>query len=940
MPLLELGQQLALPWQRRVGRPFRRARLLALGASVVGCAHLARLGSQNARLAGLLLFASVVAVFAVRTWNERRRWQNPRRILGKVLGGSPGQLGPRTLRALTLIEQGQAGTLVGSRELAQIHFERLLAQATPSVVVAGAERQARRWRWFSGVLLAGVLIGVVVDPRSVVEGLDVLAAWRGRAPLPLVWLEHPRIQVESPAYLRERGRMLLPGLPARQAVGSVVTIKGLPVAPGRLLVLTDGRTEVPFVSDGTGAVAASWTLGETAGLRVAARFGEVLIEEPLELPLEAVADEPPQVHLDGAPRTVRMAESGQVVLLYTARDDHGLRQVDLVLSSGGREERRVLLRLDAETRLEAGGHVLSSADAFLQRMFLPVEVTIEARDSDPVTGPKWGRSKAVTILPPEVGQAEAERWRALVAARLAVVDLVASRGERADGPEDGVHARVAALRVRKAADAVHQGLPASQGLRAFLHGQARVLERVTPPGASPLRRAEDVSLALDAAIEALGVRDAQKVSRRLAEVADEVANGARQGRGTEGRTASWARVDAALDALGAGVVHLGRLGVLGRDLAGVAAGDLRRIERARAQEDLLHVELASQHLAARLRRPAPSFPGARSRGLEAGGGMAGDPGGAASQADQLFNELAQELEQLAGEHADSIQANEEALQEIEQSLIPEGLQHRAQERAEKLRRAAESLPLPGADPGSPRAAAALAREHVEAMAQSLERLALSDALRSGKDGRGAVESAEQTARGPLGPLDDVEQEALNRARQELGEQVAWVEAELAKLKRLGSDRERAVLERSAEQERGFARRAGNLAGRGQNSEASLPEEVLENLQRADSVMQEAARELGRGNGERALELQREAQRLLERADTGRTDGAKDDAEKQDDAGQREGSGRQGMRTDGDLPPERKRLAEDFRKRVVEVLGRSRGGRLGPAVKRYAEGLLQ
>ena len=48
-----------------------------------------------------------------------------------------------------------------------------------------------------------------------------------------------------------------------------------------------------------------------------------------------------------------------------------------------------------------------------------------------------------------------------------------------------------------------------------------------------------------------------------------------------------------------------------------------------------------------------------------------------------------------------------------------------------------------------------------------------------------------------------------------------------------------------------------------------------------------------------------------------------------------------MRTGGEVPPEGKaEKAEDFRKRVLEGLGKDKGGRLSPAVKRYAEGLLQ
>ena len=38
--------------------------------------------------------------------------------------------------------------------------------------------------------------------------------------------------------------------------------------------------------------------------------------------------------------------------------------------------------------------------------------------------------------------------------------------------------------------------------------------------------------------------------------------------------------------------------------------------------------------------------------------------------------------------------------------------------------------------------------------------------------------------------------------------------------------------------------------------------------------------------------------------------------------------------------ERNQKLEEFHKRVVEGLSRDKGGRLSPAVKRYAEGLLK
>jgi hypothetical protein len=59
---------------------------------------------------------------------------------------------------------------------------------------------------------------------------------------------------------------------------------------------------------------------------------------------------------------------------------------------------------------------------------LPVQVTIEAKDNDPLAGaPKWGKSEAITVLPPAVGEPEALRYQALGEARNAVAAVLSAQ---------------------------------------------------------------------------------------------------------------------------------------------------------------------------------------------------------------------------------------------------------------------------------------------------------------------------------------------------------------------------------------------------------------------------------------------------------------------------------------------------------------------------------
>src|SRR5690606_31988759 len=132
---------------------------------------------------------------------------------------------------------------------------------------------------------------------------------------------------------------------------------------------------------------------------------------------------------------------------------------------GDREDRRVLSRLDGESRIERGGHALTPRDTFLRRMFMPVEITVEARDNDPLGGPQWGKSAAITIVPPAVGQPEAKRYASLLAARDALVDLLAHRSEPAGAEPEAVaeHRRVDRDKLASALGAVETAVSGSHG---------------------------------------------------------------------------------------------------------------------------------------------------------------------------------------------------------------------------------------------------------------------------------------------------------------------------------------------------------------------------------------------------------------------------------------------------------------------------------------------
>ena len=341
---------------------------------LIAAGLLARLGTSLSRSVAALLLVLAVAQIFLRRARDRRDFGDVQRTIRRVLVPVDRAVGERALRAAALAERAARDPRVGSPELAQLHFQRQLERAPLSAVEAQAARRATLLR---GMALALVLIAAFAvgrDPNRVIEGLDVLIARRGLAPVPMPWLDLVRVTVQPPAYLHLSDRAIFPGLGSAEPRGSAVTVHGVPLAEGRHLVLTDGQREVPFVADGSGGVVARYVLNESAELSIAARFGKVLIREPEGVALEAVPDAVPVVELEGAPERIELRDFDRRELRYEARDDHGLREIDLVLRAGGREDRRPLTRLDGETKLTRGAYAIESSEPFLRRTFLPVEV--------------------------------------------------------------------------------------------------------------------------------------------------------------------------------------------------------------------------------------------------------------------------------------------------------------------------------------------------------------------------------------------------------------------------------------------------------------------------------------------------------------------------------------------------------------------------------------
>lgn len=966
LPLPDALRELAAVWLDRVRVPRRRALWFVAFVVFLVAMWGARYGTWRARaLAGASLAAFAVAVFV---WSRRERalWQDPARVVDRVASGFEPEGAARAKRAIFLAASPKA--IEGaSSELVSLHVARTLAALPQASVAAGAARWALGYGVVTVLALAGAVGSCAANPWAAVEGIDVLLAKDGVAPMDMSWLAQVDARGRPPEYLHQDERRIVATQGAALPRGTLITLRGRPVHVGRLLVLTDGKSEVPFVDDGTGAMVARWPLVDTAELRVAARFGDVLIREGDALMIESIPDALPVVRLDEAPRQIMLATEDvrEIPIRYEATDDHGLREVHLVLRTASREERRVLAKLDGETKHERGGHVLRTTDPFLKRAHTPVEIRVEAKDNDAVTGPKWGASESITVVPPNVGESEAKRLAVLMELRGAFVDTLAHRmmhpppsdpKQRRDYTDDEKgRARRGDDDIERALGSTFAGLRVPARLQAIIRGQSRKLKEahaalVRNPSATShagvVRATERFVLVVDAVVQGLGMRDTKDVAKRLVEPAEDLALACVEADRNTERAKANLRADGEEMVLRGGRGSLAQLGTLGRDIGEIVEAYLQRVDRARGKADFLHAELAARDLAARLQTPDPSF-GARGQSGHAGGESGGQPGldegSEGGDVEQAFNEAAHELEQLAMDHAANMGSVEQALSTPPTAEDVQALADELRKRAQKIRDTVRPLPSVGAGSDSWTSKGATAKEHAEQMAHAMEQTDPAEAVAAGRNALGALDEASRTARSEsaFGFGRDETRDGLRRlddVRRKLEPEVRWMEERLDALKKRAARRAGDKLGDPTSKEQAMAERTRQLADRGKDQQA-LPGPALDALQDAERAARQAARALGDGDAEAGLTHQREAQRKLELArqsldddgsDQDRTQG---EGENGDPGGNRESAHAEIPKADAHKGP------EDFRRRVLRGLSQG-SGRHKSAVERYAEGLLR
>jgi uncharacterized membrane protein YccC len=146
--------------------------------------------------------------------------------------------------------------------------------------------------------------------------------------------------------------------------------------------------------------------------------------------------------------------------------------------------------------------------------------------------------------------------------------------------------------------------------------------------------------------------------------------------------------------------------------------------------------------------------------------------------------------------------------------------------------------------------------------------------------------------------------------------------------------------RAAQQLEGAGQREGQLAERARrlhrestDSEAPLPQSLLERLADAAEAMEDASEQLRKLRGTKGLKAQRRAQRLLELAQPEREEPPRSERGQQGEGDT--------MAQDTDVPGQaRDPRADEFRKRVTDGLRGDVPPHLRDALQRYTEGLLR
>jgi hypothetical protein len=356
----------------------------------------------------------------------------------RLLAGHGGGLASE---ARSAAELSRAEAHATSPELIAAHalrVEAALAAVPPNAVLPW---RALRSRALGGAAIALVACASVwmLDPTTVAgawalahpgarhEGALALAAIVERCDARLVF----------PAYLGKAAQTVEGVVDLEAPLGTTVELSVRPRVPARSGTIDFGGHAMRLVRGRDGALSGRFVVRASGPLGLRLRTGDGEVRDARTRTVRALRDEAPRVSLDEPVEDRIVEPDAEIPLVWAAKDDGAIREVELVLvDAEGREIRRRLGTYVGEARKPGvSGTASVRVEALGARPGDRIVMHVEARDCDDVSGPNVGRSAERTLTISGDATRREASYAALRAALDAILGVLADALEQPFPPD-------------------------------------------------------------------------------------------------------------------------------------------------------------------------------------------------------------------------------------------------------------------------------------------------------------------------------------------------------------------------------------------------------------------------------------------------------------------------------------------------------------------------
>jgi hypothetical protein len=380
-----------------------RATCAALGAAslalvVVGALAGPVVTPLFSRVALGLLGMLALAILAAGLWPlARLRGAGSTRLLGErepVLAS----------RLRSALELGEGGVGLGSPALAEAHARTVrdaLVAVPPAVVVP--VRAVRHPSVVAGLGAAVAAVLVLLGSDSARSGAQAMlspAHVRRDGVRVAQVVGEVSARLVYPTYLARPAERIADPVELRAPRGTTVELLIAPRLPSRQGSVQLGSTPIRMSAAPNGKLFARFVVRESGPLALRVHSGRHWYEDSKRRSVRAIPDEKPIAKLAPPPGGTTVDADAELLLRWSAGDDHGLHVVELVVRSqhGEEQRRRVWSSLGAGKLQRSLEDDLPIAPVdFGARPGDVLLLWLEAKDGDVVSGPNVGISKSVAL---------------------------------------------------------------------------------------------------------------------------------------------------------------------------------------------------------------------------------------------------------------------------------------------------------------------------------------------------------------------------------------------------------------------------------------------------------------------------------------------------------------------------------------------------------------